>query len=73
MLHTVTFAGTVTVGVGLTVIVYVETGPTHVFAVGVTVTVPEIVKAVVLVAVNPGVLPEPLAPRPIAVLLLLQP
>jgi hypothetical protein len=42
----------------------------HPFAVGVTVIVAEIGAAVALVAVKEGILPEPLAARPIAVLLL---
>ena len=44
--------------------------PAHPFAVGVTVTVAVIGEGVALVAVNDGILFEPLAARPIAVLLL---
>jgi hypothetical protein len=46
--------------------------PAHPFAVGVTVTVAVIGEGVALVAVNDGILFEPLAARPIAVLLLVQ-
>lgn len=70
--QTVTGGTVVTVGVGLIVMVNVETGPIQPDAVGVTEIVP--VKAVdpALVAVNEGKLVEPLAARPIPVLLLLQ-
>ena len=43
--------------------------PVHPFAVGVTVIVEEIGEIVALVAVNEGILPDPFAARPIAVLL----
>lgn len=56
-------------GVGYTVITYVSSGPTQPAAVGVMVTVAKIAVAPVLVAVNEGMSPVPLAPRPIAVLL----
>ena len=46
--------------------------PAHPFAVGVTVTVAVIGEGVALVAVNDGILFEPLAARPIAVLLLVR-
>ena len=59
-----------TVAVGLTVIVNVEGIPVHPFAVGVTVIVAAIGEVVALVAVNDGILPEPLAASPILVLLL---
>lgn len=39
---------------------------------GITVTVAEMGAAVLFVAVNDGILPEPAAARPIAVLLLVQ-
>jgi hypothetical protein len=61
-----------TVGVGLTVIVNVAGVPVHPFAVGVTVTVAAIGDVIAFVAVNEGILPEPLAARPIAVLLFVQ-
>src|SRR4030095_5221240 len=61
-----------TVAVGLTVIVNVEGVPVHPFAAGVTVIVAVIGEVVALIAVNEGTLPEPLAPRPIAVLLFVQ-
>ena len=59
-----------TVAVGLTVIVNVEGVPIHPFAVGVIVIVAVIGEVVALVAVNAGMLPEPLAASPILVLLL---
>ena len=46
--------------------------PVHPFAVGVTVIVAVIGDVVALVAVNEGILPEPFAARPIAVLLFVQ-
>ena len=58
-----------TVGVGLTVTEYVIDAPGQLYAVGVTVIVAIIGDVVVLVAVNDGTLPEPLAASPIAVLL----
>ena len=58
-----------TVAVGLTTIVNVAGVPAHPFAVGVTVTVAVIGEVVAFVAVNEGTLPDPLAARPIAVLL----
>ena len=57
-----------TVAVGLTVTVNVKGVPGHPFAVGVTVIVAVIGKVVALVAVNAGILPEPLAASPIFVL-----
>jgi hypothetical protein len=57
-----------TVATGLTVIINIDGVPEHPFAVGVTVIVAEIGDVVAFVAVNEGILPEPLAPRPIAVL-----
>ena len=50
-------------------IVSVDGGPVQPFAVGVTVIVAVIGEVVALVAVNEGILPEPLAARPIDVLL----
>ena len=46
--------------------------PLHPFATGVTVIVPVIVVVPVFVAVNTGIFPEPLAPRPMVVLLFVQ-
>lgn len=63
-------AGTVTVGVGLTVMVYVAAGPLHPFAVGITVIVAVIFVVPVLIAVNVGMLPVPFAAAPIDGLLL---
>ena len=59
-----------TVAVGLTITVNVEGVPVHPFAVGVTVIVAVVGEVVALVAVNAGMLPEPLAASPILVLLL---
>ena len=64
----VEFAGTVTAGVGFTVMVYVEGVPGQPLAVGVTVIVAVIGAVPALVAVKAGVLPVPLAARPIAAL-----
>ena len=58
---------TVTVGFGLTVMVYVEPLPTQPFNVGVTVIVPDIAVVPALVAVKTGTLLLPLATKPIAV------
>ena len=49
--------------------VNVDGVPVHPFAVGVTVIVDVTGEVVALVAVNEGIFPEPLAARPIAVLL----
>jgi hypothetical protein len=57
-----------TTGKGFTVIVYDDVGPGQPFAVGVTVIVAVTAVAPVLLAVNTGVFPLPLAPRPIVVL-----
>ena len=46
--------------------------PVHPFAIGVTVIVALIGKIVAFVVVNEGTLPEPLAARPMAVLLFVQ-
>ena len=63
--QTIISAGTTTTGVGLTVIVY-ETGtPEQPFAVGVIVTVAVTGSAVLFVPENDGVLPAPVAERPI--------
>jgi hypothetical protein len=65
LLHTVIFAGTVTVAVGFTVIVYVTGDPVQPLAVAVTAMVAVNGEEVVLVAVNAAILPMPLAARPI--------
>jgi hypothetical protein len=65
-LQTVVLAGTVTVGVGLTVIVYEEGTPGQPPAAdGVTVMVAVTGLAVAFVPVNAGVFPVPLAASPI--------
>ena len=61
-----------TVAFGLTVIVNVIGAPVQPLAVGVTVIVPLIAVTPALVAVKLGILPVPDAPRPMAVLLLVQ-
>ena len=61
-----------TVGVGSTVKVNVTGVPLHPFAIGVTVIVAVAGVVPALVAVNAFILPEPLAGRPIAGLLLVQ-
>lgn len=66
-LHTVIFDGTVTVGVGFTMIVYVDGVPLQPLAEGVTVIVATMGALPVLVAVNDGTFPVPLVPSPIAV------
>lgn len=75
-LHTVWFAITSTVGVGFTVIVNVLTGPVHVVPPlvydGVIVIVAVTGEPVALVAVNAGILPVPLAPRPMDGVLFVQ-
>ena len=65
-------AGSVTVGVGFTVMVKVCGVPVHGPNTGVTVIVAVIGRAVALVAVNDAILPLPLAASPIAVLLFVQ-
>lgn len=65
--QTVISAGTSTVGVGFTVIIYVDAGPVQPFAVGVTVMVAVIGLLPVLEAVNPAILPVPLPARPMLV------
>ena len=59
-------------GVGLTVIVKLTGSPPQPVELGVTVMVAVIGAVVPLVAVKAGILPVPLAPRPMAVLLLVQ-
>ena len=68
--QTMTLAGCVAITVeGLTVTVNVAGIPPHPFAVGVIVIVDVIGAVVAFVTVNEGIFPEPLAARPIAVLL----
>jgi hypothetical protein len=61
------------VGVGYMVIVKVSGVPVQPLAIGVTVIVAEIGEDVAFVSVNEGIAPAPLAVRPIAILLLVQP
>ena len=61
------FDGTVRSGVILTVIAYIAVSPEQPFKVGTTEINPIIGVAPVLVAVNPGTFPTPLAPNPIVV------
>ena len=61
-----------TFGCGFTLCVYDVAVPEQPLATGVTVIVPDIWLVVVLVAVKAGIAPVPLAPRPIAVLELVQ-
>ena len=70
--HTLWLAIAFTDGVGFTVIVKLTGPPPQPDAVGVTVMVAVIGALVVLVAVNDGILPVPLAASPMAVLLLVQ-
>lgn len=71
-LQTVWFAIGFTVGAGFTVIVNVVGVPVQPLAVGVTVMVALMGELPVLVAVNAGMVPFPLAARPMAVLLFAQ-
>ena len=71
-LHNVCGVTAATVGAGFTVIVKVTGVPGQPFAVGVTVTVEEIGAVPVLTAVKLPILPVPEAPRPVAVLSLVQ-
>ena len=64
LLHTTVSAGTITVGVGFTVMVKLDGVPAQPLTVGVTVIV-AVIGAVVVVALKPGRLPAPLAPKPI--------
>ena len=70
--HKVSLTGKITVGTGLTVMVYEAGFPTQPFKVAVTETVPEIGVSPALVEVNAAMLPVPDAPKPILVLVLLQ-
>ena len=70
--HTVMFAGTITVGVGFTVIVKDDAVPGQLLTIGITLIVAEIGVFPVLMAVNDGIFPEPLDANPMFVLLLVQ-
>ena len=71
LLHTVALAGTVTAGVGNTFTVNSFIAPGQVAAVGVTVNTPVVVTVPVLAAVKEATEePEPDAPMPIEMLLL---
>ena len=62
----------VILGVGFTVIVYVELVPAQLLADGVIVMMPLMAVLPALVAVNTGIVFVPVAVRPMAALLLLQ-
>ena len=64
--HTPKFPGTVTTGSGLIVMVKVDDGPVQLFKTGITVMLAVIGDEVLLTAVNAGMLPLPLAARPIS-------
>ena len=70
--QTMVSTGTITVGVGFTVMEYEEGVPTQALAVGVTVMFAIIGAVVVLVAVNEAISPMPLADKPMVVLSLIQ-
>lgn len=65
-LHRVMLAGTLTMGVGLTVITMVCAAPVQPLAEGVMVMVPLMGKAVVLLAVKAEILPVPAVANPMA-------
>jgi hypothetical protein len=71
-LQIVFVAAVVTVGAGFTVTVNVAGVPVHPFTDGVTVMVAVMGKVVALLTVNDGTSPDPLAARPMAVLLFVQ-
>ena len=68
LLHTVMLAGTVTVGLGFTVMVYDADGPVHPVCIGVTVMVAVIGALVLLIAVNAFISFVPFPGIPIVVL-----
>ena len=72
LLHKAWFAGCITPGVGFMVIVNVLEGPGHPATAGVTVIVAETGALVALTALNGAMFPEPLAGKPIKVLLFVQ-
>ena len=69
-IHIATFDPALMIGKGFTVILNDCTAPGQVAAVGVTETTAVVVTVLVLTAVNAAMLPEPDAPRPMVVLLL---
>ena len=69
-LQKVWFAGTVTIGVGFTVMVKLWVGPTHPFAVGVTVTIDVAATVPLLSAIKEDIPPEPTDASPVLELLL---
>ena len=72
LLHTVVSEGTVTIGVGFTVIVKIDAVPAQPLTVGVTVIVAVMGAVLVLVAVKLGMLPVSLAANPIVGLVFVQ-
>ncbi|MBV6484102.1 MAG: hypothetical protein KFKLKKLM_00586 [Flavobacteriales bacterium] len=71
-LQTMVSIGTTTVGVGFTVMMYVDGIPTQLLAVGITVMFAVIGAVVVLVAVKEAISPVPFAAKPIVVLSFVQ-
>ena len=72
LLHTVLLAGTVTAGVGDTLMVNVRTAPPQPAEEEVTVTTADTVAVPVLMVVNAGIVPVPVVPRPIDGVVLVQ-
>ena len=71
-LHQLAVEALVTTAVGLTVMVKVISGPVQPLFVGVTLMVAVMGAVVLLVAVKPGILPEPLAASPMEGVLFIQ-
>jgi len=70
--HMIEFAGTMTVGNGFMVMVKLYSAPVQLFSDGITVIVAVMGELELLTAVNAGILPFPLAARPISGFELLQ-
>lgn len=71
--HTTWSAGSVTVGIGLTVITVTCEGPVHPFAVGITVILAVCTVVPALVAVKPPMLPDPDEASPMLLFEFVQP